>query len=501
VSLRSRIVLVTLSAVAAGLVAADLATYHFLGSFLVDRVDQQLRTAAAPAVRILSSRDALLRRGFPPLDRRGNVGNAGQQFLPSGTFIAILDRSGRIRNKVSLTYDEATPSRPRLPAAVLELAAQPRDRELVTNSSAVGGSTDYRMLARRIPNVGTLLVAMPLTEVRATQRQLLWIELAVTLSVLALLSGVCLWLIRRGLRPLERMSQTAGAIAAGDLSRRVEPDDARSEVGRLGQALNVMLERIEQGFAERQATEERLRRFVADASHELRTPVTSIRGYAELFRRGAAERPADLALAMRRIEEEGARMGVLVEELLQLAQLDQGLPPEHEPVDLTGIASAAVDAARAADPDRPISFQPDRAVKVIGSATRLRQVADNLLANARTHTPAGTPIDVRVGVADGEGWLEVADRGPGIPAGDADRIFERFYRTDESRSRSGANGGAGLGLAIARAVVEAHGGRITYRGRTGGGTIFRMTIPTSGTIGPRRARDFPRAAVSLDPEV
>jgi two-component system, OmpR family, sensor kinase len=487
VSLRSRIVLVTVSAVTVALLAADIATYLFLGSFLVGRLDQQLHAAAAPAARILASRDVLLGRvGGIPLPPRGNPGqagrgDAGQQFLPNGTFIAVLDRSGRIRNMISLTFGQDAVPAPRLPAAVLRLAAQAQNRELVVSTSAEKGSTDYRLLARRIPKVGTLVVAMPLTEVRATLEELLWIEVAVTLLVLVSLAGASLWLIRRGLRPLERMSQTAGAIAAGDLSRRVEPDDPRSEVGRLGQALNVMLGRIERAFAEQQASEERLRRFVADASHELRTPVTSIRGYAELFRRGAADRPADLAVAMRRIEEEGVRMGALVEELLQLAQFDQGVPLEHEPVNLTQVALAAVDAARAAESDRPISFEAGGSITVVGSAARLRQVADNLLANARTHTPAGTPVDVRVGLADEEGWLEVADRGPGVLANDAERIFERFYRTDRSRARS--NGGAGLGLSIARSVAEAHAGRITYRKRPGGGAIFRLTLPTSGTIG------------------
>lgn len=486
-SLRSRIVLVTVSAVTVALLAADLATYLFLGPFLVDRLDQQLHSAAAPAARILASRNTIRPSAMPLLAQRdaeqAGRGDARQQFLPSGSFIAVLDPNGRIRNEISLTLGEDAAPAPRLPAAVLRLAAQPQSGELVVNTPAQKGSTDYRLLARRIPTLGTLVVAMPLTEVRATQRRLLWIEGAVTLLVLVSLAGASLWLIRRGLRPLERMSQTAGAIAAGDLSRRVEPDDPRSEVGRLGQALNVMLGRIEEGFAERQRSEQRLRRFVADASHELRTPVTSIRGYAELFRRGAADRPADLAVAMRRIEEEGERMGALVEELLQLAQLDQGVPLEREPVDLVSVASAAVDAARAAEPDRPISFAADGTTTVVGSAARLRQVADNLLANARTHTPAGAPVEVRVGLADGEGWLEVADRGPGVPAEEAERIFERFYRTDRSRSRSGSNGGAGLGLSIARSVTEAHAGRITYHERPGGGAIFRVTLPTSGTIG------------------
>jgi two-component system, OmpR family, sensor kinase len=293
------------------------------------------------------------------------------------------------------------------------------------------------------------------------------------------------WLTRRELRPLERMARTSGQIAAGDLSQRVEPDDPHTEVGRLGGALNAMLAEIESAFAEveralaeRVAAEERLRRFVADASHELRTPVTSIRGYAELFRRGAGERPGDLATVMRRIEDAGEQMGSLVDELLLLAQLDQGLPIEHERVDVSAVVEAAVDAARAADQERPIAVDAQSSLVVLGAAGRLRQVVDNLLTNARVHTPAGTPIDVRLTAEDEMLVLEVADAGPGVPAEDTERIFERFYRTDRSRTRS--LGGVGLGLSIVRSVVEAHGGSISYRARPGGGSVFRVVLPLAG---------------------
>src|SRR5919204_4839033 len=228
-----------------------------------------------------------------------------------------------------------------------------------------------------------VVVALPLTEVRATQHRLLLIEGAVSGLVLAAIGAAAYWLTRRELRPLERMAKKARAIAAGDLSQRVEPDDPRTEVGQLGGALNAMLAEIERAFAERLAAEERLRRFVADASHELRTPVTSIRGYAELFRRGAGDRPADLANVMRRIEEEGKRVGELVEELLLLARLDQGLPLERRPVDVSAVLDAAIDAARAADPQRPIDVDSQHPLVVLGSASRLRQVIDNLLTNAR----------------------------------------------------------------------------------------------------------------------
>jgi two-component system, OmpR family, sensor kinase len=329
--------------------------------------------------------------------------------------------------------------------------------------------------------------------VRATQHRLLLIEGIVSGLALAAIGFAAYWLTRRELRPLERMAQKSRAIAAGDLAQRVEPDDPRTEVGQLGEALNVMLAEIERAFADRVAAEERLRRFVADASHELRTPVTSIRGFAELFRRGAGDRPADLENVMRRIEQEGERMGQLVEELLLLAQLDQGLELERRPVELSAVVDAAVDAARAADPGRPIELDSHGPLVVLGTEARLRHVVDNLLTNARVHTPAGTPIDVRLAAEDEELVLEVADEGPGVPATEADRIFERFYRTDRSRTRS--QGGVGLGLAIVRSVVEAHEGTVGYRARPGGGSIFRVVLPLMAAAD---SRDAPPEAATAE---
>jgi two-component system, OmpR family, sensor kinase len=301
------------------------------------------------------------------------------------------------------------------------------------------------------------------------------VELLVALGVLVALAILAWWVIKLGLRPLEHMQETAGAIAAGDLSQRIDIEDEHTEVGRLGLALNEMMQQIETAFAARAASEGRLRRFVGDASHELRTPLTSIRGYAELFRRGAADRPEDLAKAMRRIEEEADRMGSLVDDMLLLARLDQGRPLERQPVDLTRLIRDAVDDARAVAPNRPIDFSPNGAVFVPGDELRLRQVLGNLLQNANRHTPPETPVHVRVVNGDEEAVIEVADEGPGMSTDDVNRVFERFWRSDPSRTRS--SGGAGLGLAIVSAIATAHGGRAEVQSAPGQGSVFRVHLP------------------------
>ena len=331
------------------------------------------------------------------------------------------------------------------------------------------------MLATPTTDGGVFVVALPLRDVTKTLGRLVLIEVIATLSVIVLLGLLSLWVVRVGLRPLDQMATTAGEIAAGDLSRRVERADDRTEVGRLGAALNGMLGHIERAFAARTASEQRLRRFVADASHELRTPLTSIRGYAELFRRGAAEHPDDLETAMRRIEDESARMSVLVDDLLLLARLDQGRPLEREEVDLVALASDAVDDARAVSPDRPITFETNGPVTVTGDEARLRQVTANLLANARVHTPEGTRVHVRVRSTQEGAQLEVADEGPGLEADEAARAFERFYRADPARARAG--GGSGLGLSIVAAIAAAHGGRATLDTGPGRGATFRVELP------------------------
>jgi two-component system, OmpR family, sensor kinase len=459
VPLRTRMLVVTVALFVVGLGGANFATYHFLSRFLVDRIDDQLRAATQPA-------EARLTRATLP-----HPGEHGLS-LPNGSYAALVDERGRVQREVRFSAGQDT-TRPKIPAALIR--AHARDAgPLLTTAQALSGAAAYRLIAKPVAE-GIVVVAMPLTEVSATQHRLLLIESVVSGFALTAIGVAAYWLTRRELKPLEQMARKSRAIAAGDLSQRVEPDDPCTEVGQLGEALNAMLAEIERAFDDRIAAEERLRRFVADASHELRTPVTSIRGFAELFRRGASQRPADLANVMRRIEQEGERMGELVEELLVLARLDQGLPLERQPVDIATVVEAAVDAVRAADPGRTVDLDAKTSLLVLGADLRLRQLVDNLLTNACVHTAPGTPIHVRVCREHGRAIIEVGDEGPGVPADEVERIFERFYRLDRSRTRS--QGGVGLGLAIVRSVAEAHDGTVAYRPRPGGGSIFRVVLP------------------------
>jgi two-component system OmpR family sensor kinase len=247
-------------------------------------------------------------------------------------------------------------------------------------------------------------------------------------------------------------------------------------------ALNRMLSEIEAAFAQRDATESRLRQFLADASHELRTPLTSIRGYAELFRRGADQRPADLAKAMRAIEDEAIRMGELVEDLLLLARLDDARPLDRNAVALDDLVESAIEAARAVEPNRLLQFEfAARPIVVTGDGHRLRQAIDNLLANVRQHTPPGAPAFVSLRAASGRVILTVEDTGPGIPEAERERIFDRFFRPDAPRDRR--LGGAGLGLAIVRSIVTAHGGEISARAALPHGSIFEIRLPAATNSG------------------
>jgi len=320
-----------------------------------------------------------------------------------------------------------------------------------------------------------VVLAIPLNDVESTLGQLLQLEVLISLGVVAATAVLALIIIRIGLRPLQRMAGVAQDIAAGDLTRRVEPATLDTEIGRLGIALNGMLSQIEAAFGERTRSEQRLRRFIADASHELRTPLTSVRGYAEMLRRGAQESPEDASIARRRIEEESVRMSLMVDDMLVLARLGQGRPLERTPVDLQSIARDAVADAHAVAPQRSISLDAPASVVIAGDDTRLRQAVGNLMRNALVHTPHASPIEVALETHDGVATMSVVDHGPGLKPDDAGRVFEPFYRADASRSRD--SGGAGLGLSIVAAVVDAHGGSIKVGETPGGGATFEVELP------------------------
>jgi two-component system OmpR family sensor kinase len=467
-SLRARLIAAVLGLAAAGLLAAGAVTYAEQRSFLLERVDQQVRDAERPLRAVLGG------EGFgpvtpgsgPPPRGGGGPPDAGP---PAGTYAQLRDAGGRVIDDVVVSVgDETAATAPELPDEL----------PLGQLRTVDGDGTRYRVLATPTPGGGSTVVAVPMTEVDATLDRLLLVEGLVVGGVLLALGFAAWVVVRVGLLPLDRIGHTAGAIAGGDLSRRVTTTDPRTEVGRLGIALNAMLDRLEAAFAERRASEDRLRRFLADASHELRTPLASIRGYAELFRLGAAADPADVEKAMRRIEEEAARMGVLVEDLLALARLDEVRDAPREEVDLGALARDAVDDARATAPDRRISVEVDGDVRVVGRPDQLRQVLGNLLRNALTHTPAGTPVEVTVrrsGPADV--LVEVRDHGGGLPDGDPALLFERFWRAEGGRERG--RGGAGLGLAIVAGVVDAHGGAVSARDVDGGGAAFAVRLPTA----------------------
>jgi two-component system, OmpR family, sensor kinase len=454
--LRVRLVLLTVVLGATGLVVAGVATRVALERFLVQRVDQQFAPAHGPLLFYLARCDS------DPGAQRQIEG-----VLPPRGYAALVSEDGRMLCSVYFSRHSA-------PHELRELAL---DASLGTTSREgyrVQGQTTEELSGGA--NV-RLVIEIPLSDVRSTLTRLTALELLVGAAVLAAVAGAAYLLVRRELRPLLRIEDTAAAIAAGDLSRRVEDADPGTEIGSLGRSLNAMLAQIERAFEERRRSEERLRRVVADASHELRTPLTSVRGFAELFRRGAAERPDDLAVSMRRIEEEAQRMGVLVDDLLQLAQLDQGRPLDVGAVDLAELLGALVADHRMLHPEWPIELDVEPLGAVPGDELRLRQAFGNLLANARSHTPTGTHVHVAVRRNGGSVAIEAADDGPGIAPEHLEKVFEPFFRADPSRART--SGGAGLGLAIAASIVHAHGGRIEAENRDGGGALVRIVLPAA----------------------
>jgi two-component system, OmpR family, sensor kinase len=336
------------------------------------------------------------------------------------------------------------------------------------------GSLDYRAFGWVTDANEIGVWAIPLSEVDSAVNKLVRIFLIAAASV-AVLGGVATWwAVRRELRPVDQMVDTATAIAAGDLTLRVQTVDPSTELGRLGTALNEMLVQIEDAITQEHEATERLTNFVADASHELRTPIAAVLGYSELYRNGALAESDAIDNAMRRIGTETARMERLVADLLLLARLDQHQAMETGSVNLAALARDAATDSQAIDPDYPITVSSEDSVRVEGDEQRLTQVIANLLANARVHTPKGTSVEMSIREEGTSVILDVIDDGPGLPQQDADKLFERFYRIDSSRSR--ASGGAGLGLAIVAAIVDAHGGTIEAANVEGHGARVTVTL-------------------------
>ena len=507
-SLRLRLLTGLAALLVVGLAVFGTTTYFLVDHFLTTTLDGQLQDAAR-ALANTGLAQSLARGGSPsgpasqpgfngPGDLGGSLGQgpndeqvarnaAGPQF-----FVEFLAPDQAVLEKITATVAPMG-LEPTIPAGVLSSMAPPTDRGFAGsptpqarvpittfNAAPAGGGPVERVAVAYPRNGGAVVVAASLAPIRHTLQRLLEGELAVGLIVLVLSAALGLALARQATRPLEEIAATADAIAAGDLDRRVPAGQPRTEAGRVALALNAMLSRIQEAFARRDATEARLRTFVADASHELSTPLTSIRGYAELFHRGLAERPEDLAKALGRIESEATRMGVLVDDLLLLASFDAGRPLHRDPVNLGRIAADAASDLQALDPDRPVSVEAPGPVLVVGDESRLRQVAANLISNVRRHTPSSAAVTIRARREDGGalGILEVCDQGPGMTSEQASQVFDRFYRVDKARSR--AMGGAGLGLSIVASIAEAHGGRASVTTAPGAGTTFSVAIPLAG---------------------
>jgi two-component system OmpR family sensor kinase len=470
-SLRARLLAAVLAITAVGLLTLAAITYYEQRDFQYDRIDQTARQGAGAVAGALAEQ-GIGQHSIPDHDGdhdggppRGGGPGVG---LPAGTYGEL--RTNGVRHPILFDYGQNISASPKIPAKVE--VGKPK-----TVSGTGKGAPRYRLVASSLGRGDIAVVAVPLTEVDRTLHQLVLVEGLVIVGVLLVLAAVSWIVVRNSLLPLDRIGHTAGRIAGGDLSHRVEVADERNEVGRVGVALNRMLDRLEDAFTERRASEDRLRQFIADASHELRTPLASIRGYAELHRMGAARSDADVEKAMRRIEDEAARMGVLVEDLLTLARLDEVADAPHAPVDLAPLARDTVADAHATAPGRPIAVHADGPALVLGDAHQLRQVLGNLVRNALVHTPADTPVEVNVGREDGEVRLEVRDHGPGLPTDDPNALFERFWRAEGGRERG--KSGAGLGLAIVAGIVGAHGGRVSAANADGGGAAFVVTLPAA----------------------
>lgn len=492
IPLRARLVAIISLLLAAGLGIAAIATTTVVSNSLVRQVDEELHTAALT--------------GIPQ--------QIGSQGLPSDYYMQIIGEDGTVLT----SRTEAAVARygvPDLPDMTYDEVAG-SDSDPFTVPSANGGEswrvTALNVTIKRTGEPAVLYVALPMVGIESTV-SILTRTLVLSGLGIVLLGGLTAWvLVERSLRSLRSVEHTAAQIAAGDLTQRVPEAPPGTEMGSLSASLNAMLTQIERAFAAQEASEVRMRQFVSDASHELRTPVATIRGYGELYRMGALDTTDKVDDTMSRIEDAARRMGTLVNDLLVLARLDEGRPVAREDVDLAALARDSAQDLHALDPTREVAVVPllkggsvPEKLIVEGDTDRLRQVLTNLIGNVARHTPTGTPAEIALGVrpgavgangsartagngepgehapggdrpaSDGVAVLEVRDHGQGLTEEQGRRIFERFYRADSSRTRE--SGGSGLGMAIVAAIVGTHGGHVEVAQTPGGGLTVRLTLP------------------------
>lgn len=514
-SLRSRLTFTLVGLAAIGLILLAAITYGSQRRFLERQTDDRARAAlpfiAASVVRRTNEAqatgqsldDIALEIGGPPGGQGGDgddddgygpgigapsdasrgrgAGPPGVRDLPLGTYGELrLSNGTRVGLPIQVVFSrDDQPSAPDLPAKL------PTDGGVTVE--AKDDSSHYRVFMEKAGKIGSepayAVVAIPLAETSEQLQQLLLTEGLVIAMILLILGLLASRLVRSELQPLEQIATDADAIAAGELDRRVPEAMPGTEVGSLSAALNAMLSRIEKAFSERQASEDKLRSFLSDASHELRTPLASIRGYAELQRTGMLATEDDKIAAASRIEEQAARMGTLVEDLLALARLDEHRETGSELVELAAIARDAVADAQALDAGREVTLQLDAEPVVVSDERRLRQVLTNLLGNAVAHTPDGTPIAATVTTESsaqggvGSAVIHVDDAGAGIPEDKRDLIFKRFHREAGGTARTRGPAGAGLGLAVVQGIVEASGGTVTVDDSPLGGARFTVRLP------------------------
>jgi two-component system OmpR family sensor kinase len=468
-TLRLRLVLALVALVAAGLAVFGIATFSLYARSEYQRLDDRLRAALPPVTM------ALYRSVGEGDDDDGGPATGGARYPPPlpvapDSYAELRDPSGTV---VSTLQVSDSGERPVLDPDI----DVPAFGSHLFTTSTEGGSGRWRVAATSSGHHDgySVVLAVPMDDTTTALHRLVIIEAVTAALLLALLAAGSWMILRRGLRPLERMAGSARSITAGDLSQRVAPTDPRTEVGQLGLALNTMLGEIEEAFREREATEQRLRQLLADVSHELRTPLTSIQGFAELFRLESAHDRVDQAVILRRIEEESARMKTLVDDLLLLARLDETRAVERAPVDLAVLAADACSDAVAADASRPVTLDAPEPVVVAGDSDHLRQALANLMTNALKHTPAGTPIEVSAHRGDGTAQVVVRDHGAGLQDDALAHAFDRFWQADHAR----VGPGAGLGLSIVAAIAHEHGGRVSVANAPDGGAMFTLALPAA----------------------